>query len=153
MPTLELESVVTRRRFDLGRPGRRALVIVHGRTSSEAVAAVMREARQHCPDAGSLLVAAVPDVSLVPRLMRPLALPFLARAYLEAAAKLPEGLDPVEHVVILPDFTGAATRALGLRSVGERAAVALIGADGEVLGVEQGGDPVGAARRLLSSVA
>lgn len=149
MPTLELEAVVTRRKVDLGRPGRRALILVHGRTNSDAVTAVIREARLRCPDPTELLIAAVPDVSLLPRLMRPLATPFLSRAYHEAAARLPAGLDPAEQVVILPDASGAAIRALGLRSVEEQAAVALIAADGEVLGVSQGGDLVAAALRLL----
>lgn len=149
MPTSRLKAVVTGREVDLGRPGRRTLLLVHGRATSEAVAAVMREARLRCPDAGALLVAAVPDVSLVPRLMRPLAQPFLAKAYHEAAARLPPGLDPAEHVVILPDFAGETARALGLRPVEQEAAVALLGADGEVLGVAQGGDLVAAARKLL----
>lgn len=150
MPTLELEAVVTNRRVDLGRPGCRLLLVVHGRATSGSVNDVLREARRRCPDPDALMLGAVPDLSSLPRLMRPLATPFLVKAFHEAASRLPTGLDPARHLLILPDPAGAVARALGLRPVEEEAAVALLSAEGEVLGVEQGGDLVAAALRLVA---
>ncbi len=149
MPTLELTAVVTGRRVDLGHPGGRLLLLVHGRATSGRVNEVLREAGRRCPDPSALMLAAVSDLASLPRLMRPLATPFLTRAFHEAASRLPAGLDPQRHLLILPDLAGAVARALGLRPVEEEAAVVLLSADGEVLGLEQGGDLVAAALRLV----
>lgn len=150
LPDLTLDPVRSGRAVRLRAIGRPALLILHGHRTSSASAEVNAPVRRVYADARHLLVASVVDLSRVPRLLRPMARPFMRRACDEARAQLPPGVDPDEYVVILVDGKGEVARALRLRPLDEQACVVLAGADGRVLGLHQGPQLAAAALRLLA---
>jgi hypothetical protein len=73
----------------------------------------------------------------------------LNTAYDKAAADLPEGADPADYVVILPDWSGLTSRKSGIRNTGRAAAVVVVDEDANIAGAYQGESPVEAVMRFL----
>ena len=58
------------------------------------------------------------DARVVPRLFRGTAEGMMEREYREAAAAMPKGYDPAEHLILLPDWKGEVVRAYGVDHLG-----------------------------------
>jgi hypothetical protein len=61
-------------------------------------------------------------------------------SYRQAASTLPKEDDPADFVFILPDWDGSVTNAFGLKDTNKTAGVAVLGADGNIVGVSPGSD-------------
>lgn len=130
------------------RAGVPLVLVFHLQGTASAAEAVNRSVRARYP-AVEVTVASVIDLSSVPTLYWGTVWIVLRQAYDSTASKLPTGADPEEYVVILPDWGGRVTRAFGLSETGRVAGVAVVGGDGRIRGVRQGGDPGETALALL----
>ncbi|AHY47813.1 AhpC/TSA family [Rubrobacter radiotolerans] len=121
--------------------GRPLVLVFHGRENAEVVQRVNRALRERYPRAEELTVASVIDLSFVPPLYWGVASMELDRAFRQAAAELPDGVDPKDYVVILPDWTGSTTRKYRARGARHEAVSVVVDADSTVLGTVEGDDP------------
>lgn len=150
-PALSFLSIGSGREVDLrGRNGVPLVLVFHLQGTASAVERVNRDVRGRYA-AGEVTVASVIDLSLVPTVYWGTVWIVLRQAYERTASELPAGADPEQYVVILPDWGGRVTQAFGLSETGRVAGVAVVGGDGLVSGVRQGGDPGEAALALLES--
>jgi hypothetical protein len=144
-----LTAVVTGRRVDLTSPGLPAVFICGAQETSAAIDPLWRAIRDRHPDPRSLLIATVIDLRKVPGLLRKVAEGLMTGNYNASVNSLAAGEDPAEHVVILPDWDGAALRALGFADVSRLLGVAVVAADGSVAGAVQEPEPLVAVLRLI----
>lgn len=150
-PALRSLSIGSGREVDLReRDGVPLVLVFHLQGTASAAERVNRAVRGRYT-VGEVTVASVIDLSLVPTLYWGTVWIMLRQAYESTVSELPGGADPEEYVVILPDWGGCVTRAFGLSETGHVAGVAVVGGDGRVSGVRQGGDPGEMALALLKS--
>ncbi len=149
-PPFSLTAVVSDRAVTLQNSAERMLLMFHGYQTSRLVGEVVKGVRGSYPDAERLLVASVPDLSFLPRLMHPIANKIMRDAYQEAAALVPESEDPADHILILPDWKGSAFAAYQVPKSSEDVALVLIDQARRIQGTYVGGEPVGAALALLN---
>ncbi len=148
-PNVTLKAAGSGRNVSLAREGVPLVLVCVGQGTAGSVDPIRSAIRDRWPEAGSVMVASVIDLRAVPRLMRKMAEGALASRYRENVAKLPGGRDGRDYIVILPDWKGEVIAALGVGDVAATAALAVIGADGQIVGVYQGDDPATAAVGLL----
>lgn len=110
---------------------------------------INRAVRRRYPQPSQLLVANLADLRGVPGLFHGLVLREMEKGYRDIAARLPAHLDPADYVLIIPDWKGQATRAVGLPSPLRRPALAVLDRGGLLLDVHQGDDLAGAAIQIL----
>lgn len=101
--------------------------------------------RRSIPDAEQLPIALIVDLRVVPRLLRGTAERFMEGAYKEAASEVPDGYDPADHLILLPDWTGAVFRAYGVGDVSRYPYLILVSPEGRIAAAFQGADSASAA--------
>lgn len=153
LPALTLEAAGSGRSIALNELGRPAVIICHGQDTAKAAIEVNAAVREQYPDPAQVLIASVIDLRQFPSMFHGMVKPELQKAYDKAAGKLPEGADPAEFVVLLPDWKGEATDALEATGSTKNAAVLVAAASGEIVGRHQGDDAGSAAVKLLEGVA
>jgi hypothetical protein len=133
-PFFSLVAVGSGRRVSLREvSGKRLVLVFHGRGDEGAVREINRTVREKFPSPEDPLVASVIDLSFVPPFYWVAANIELDRAYREAARELPPEADPKQYVVILPDWTGSATRKFRGANR-DSVEIVVIGGDSTVLG-------------------
>ena len=152
IPTIKLTAGATGRVFNLGQLGRPALLVFLWQDSLPQSEVINRAVRDRYPKASQVLVMNVADLRGIPRLVRGIVENEMRKVFKETAAKLPKGINPVEYVILLPDWKGETVKALGLGDVHETPAVAVIDGDGNIYGSYQGENLVEAALELLAKV-
>lgn len=152
MPSITLTSIGSGRKVKLDKIGTPAVLIFHGRNTSEAARTVNGPVRDRYPDASRLLVASVADLHSVPRLLRGVVEAFISDAYEEASQELPEGWKSYDYLLILPDWDGKVTRAVGLDHTDRTAGVVVLDSQGNITGVYQGRDLIGQTLVLLNKI-
>jgi len=148
-PKITLKAAGSGRQVTLDSEGVPLALVLVGQGTAGSVDAIRAAIRERWPEARSAMIASVIDLRSVPRLMRKMAEGALANRYKENLGKLPEGRDPRDYIVILPDWKGEVMAAMGVADVATTAAVAAVSAAGEIAGVYQGDDPAAAAVELL----
>jgi hypothetical protein len=148
-PKITLKAAGSGRQVTLDSEGVPLALVCVGQGTAGSVDAIRTAIRERWPEARSAMIASVIDLRAVPRLMRKMAEGALANRYKENTARLPEGRNPRDYIVILPDWKGEVIAALGVADVTATPAVAVINAAGKVAGVYQGDDPARAAVDLL----
>jgi hypothetical protein len=142
-PDIQLKAVVSDRVVNPRQPDARRLVLVfQSQQTARALAAIQDAVRASFPEASDVRIVSVVDLRGVPRMFRGMARSALQKAYEHAAAALPDGWDPAEYVVILPDWQGAFFKAFGVSNADSHAAVVVMDGAGRVLGAYQGPDLV-----------
>lgn len=124
-------------------------LIFHGRETVHAVVDINTTVRPLYPDPKPVVLVSVLDLSIVPRLLHGAVRPMLEQAYDQAAREIPKGYDPADYVFLLPDWTGAVTKAFRVKNTGKTAAVVVIGREGQVVGSYQGPRPGEATLQLV----
>ena len=152
IPSVTLTSIGSGRKVKLDSIGVPAVLIFHGRNTSDAVRAVNGPVRDRYPGASSLLVASVADLHSAPRLLRGVVEAFIKDAYEEAVQELPEGWKPYDYLLILPDWDGKVTRAVGLDNTYRTAGVIVLDSQGIIIGVYQGKNLVSQTLALLEKI-
>ncbi|MGI8865915.1 MAG: hypothetical protein ACR2G1_04195, partial [Rubrobacteraceae bacterium] len=129
--------------------GRKIVLIFHLQGTAPAAHEINRAVRETHPSPDDVLVASVIDLSKVPPVYWLSVSLVLNTAYDKAAADLPEGADPADYVVILPDWSGLTSRKFGIRNTGRAAAVVVVDEDANIAGAYQGESPVEAVMQFL----
>lgn len=107
--------------------------------------------RRSIPDAEQLPLALIVDLRVVPRLLRGTAERFMEGAYKEAASEVPDGYDPADHLILLPDWTGAVFGAYGVGDVSRFPHLVLVSPEGRIVASVQGADSVSAVLAAVRS--
>lgn len=149
-PDATLTAIGSRRKINLRQTGVLTLLVCHGRETAPEAARLHAAVRQRYPLASVLLAASLVDLKIVPRMFRGVAEAALREVHQQAVASLDEGMTPGEYIVILPDWDGRATAALGLRNTPSVAGVVLLDGEGNLLEAFQGHDLESKTLALLS---
>jgi len=147
-PAITLKAAGSGRELRLDSPGTPLVLFCATQETAAPIEAIRMSIRQRYPEASGLLVGTALGGVSIPRLMRKMAETALNNRYKESASRLPPGQDPREYLLLFPDWKGevAATfTALDPSALG----LAVIGADGTLLGTAQEDDLAAAAVRLL----
>ncbi len=91
------------------------------------------------------------DLHKIPGLLRKVAEGVLANEHKKAVEGLPHGAPAHDYVVMLPDWQGAAVKALGLEDATKALGLVLIDGDGRELWRDQGPEPAAGLRRYLAA--
>lgn len=94
--------------------------------------------RRIYPQHTTVLLVIVVDLHGVPRLMRGVAQAAMETALGNAARQIPEGYDPADQLMVLPDWDGKLCRAYGVQEVGREMAFVLVDGNGRVHATYQG---------------
>ncbi len=149
-PQLEMSAAGSNREVGPQSSAGRPLVLVfHLQSTASAAREVNRAVRERYPSPEEVTVASVVDLGLVPPVYWMTVGIVLAQAYERASEELPEGSDPEDYVMILPDWGGVVSRRFGVRNTGRAAAVAVIDGEWNLAGTYQGQDPAGVVLELL----
>lgn len=152
-PSFRLTAAVSGRVIGPGLVGERPLVLLfHNQHTLAAVRELQEAVRQRYPSAQAVLVASVADTSKAPRLLRGVVEAALKHAYAEASKFVPAGFDPADYVIILPDWSGAVTKAFGVGNVDREGEVVVIDGMGRLVGKHRGQQPGQAALSLLARI-
>ncbi len=152
LQSLTLTAVQSNREINLKAPGQTAVLICHTQDTREAAKTVNLAVRRQYPLATDVMIASVIDLSGIPRMFRKIAESAMEKAYQKMAASLPAGFDPADYLLMLPDWDGAVTQAFGLSGVAKQAAVVVLDANGDIVGVSQEGDLGETAVKILSLI-
>jgi len=152
LPPIRLEAAVSGRVLDnQALAGRKAVLVLHGAKTTDAPKAVARLVRERWPDAKQVLLATVVDLRSFGGVWRRVAEAQLKATHGKLAAKAREhGLDPDEHVLIVPDWDGLACRTLGADDAASAPLAVVVGPDGKVLGNASGAQIAEDTVRLLA---
>lgn len=131
--------------------GRKVVLIFHLQGTAPTARELNRAIRDRFPDPEEVLVASVIDLSIVPPLYWLTIGVVLGDAYNQATKELPPNVDPVDYLVILPDWGGRVSRDYGVRNTGRAAAIVVVDEASEVVGSYQGERPVKAVLEMLES--
>ncbi len=153
LPAVTIKAAGSGREVALGVLGKPTVLLFHTQETADQAGAVNRALREvnAYQDAAALMIANVVDLHAVPKLFRNFAERAMRGSYEETAAGLPTGIDPAEYVLILPDWDGGVTKAVGLKDVNEKAGVAVIDKDGNLTGTYQGEDAVERVLEMLNN--
>ena len=138
LPAVTLTAAGSGREFDLSRLGVPAILVFHGQDTADAALEVNKAVRREHPGAGEILFASVIDLRSFPAMFHGMVKPALEKAYFNAAGKVPEGADPADLVVLLPDWDGAVHEAVGVRDSTTEAAIVLVDSQARIRRIEQG---------------
>jgi len=152
LPSIILHAAGSRQDFKLSRLGQKAVLVCHGQDTAKAAFEVNNTVREKYPDADEVLIASIIDLSSFPSMFQGMVKPELDKAYLKAASKLSEGLEPRDYVIILADWDAEATEALEAKGSTKQAVVIVADAKGQVVGRCAEGDLGAAALKFLAEM-
>lgn len=84
--------------------------------------------------------------------MRGVAQGFMETAFHQAAAEIPPGYHPADHLIILPDWDGKVCQASAVQDVSRQPTLVLVQADGYIHATYQGPQPATSALDLLTGL-
>jgi hypothetical protein len=149
LPDLNITAAGSGREINLTALGAPVVIVCHGQNTAKAAMEVNTTVRAVHPDAKALVIASVIDLRQFPSMFHGMVKPELEKAYNQAAARLPEGSDPADMVILLPDWDGKIHDALDIQNSTSTAAIVVADAEGNVVGTRQGEDLGTAAIEML----
>lgn len=150
-PAISLQAIVSKRKVAFDNVDLPTLLVCVNQESSGGADGVVEQVRAAYPDVTEILVANLADLRSFPKLLRKVAETIMNSRYNDAAKRIEPPERPEDHIVILPDWDGAAVQALGFTDVSKQIGVALLLPGGTLAGTYQGDDPAKAALDLLAS--
>lgn len=139
-PAFGCQAAVSGRTIDPKQlHGRRAVLVFHGPRTTDAPKQVGKAVRAAHPDAADVVVANVVNLRSMGGLWTKVATAQLHATYERMAAKMTD-LDPADYIVLCPDFRNEVGPAFGVPDSDQQPAVAVLDADGTVVGVATDGD-------------
>ena len=152
-PPFSLKAVATGRIF---RPadylGRAVLLIFADHNTGRSTQVVVERLRRRYPQFERLAIALVIDTRIVPRLFRGAVEGLMEKEYRQAAAAIPSGYNPADHLILLPDWNGEVTRAYHATDLNRAIHLVLIGPDGTVQSEYHGADPATRALEMAQAL-
>ncbi len=150
-PDFKLRAVPTKRKVEIpSETGVPMLLVFMGAQTATQLEDVVKNVRLQQPNPEQLLVVNVVDLRGVPKLLKKTAETVIRASYDQAAAQLPEKFDPVEHLIVVPDWKGKVFKAFGVKDANKNLAVVALDSTGQVAGHYQGEGVVPAALNLIS---
>lgn len=152
MPPITITAVGSKAKISLDHLARPAVLLFLWQ-ETESMGDQVREAiRARYPEPAQVLIINLADLRGLPRMMRGLAEREFMKGYQRTVAKLPEGAIPAHHVIILPDWKGEVADAVGVGDTHKTPAVAVLNADGEIVGIYQGEDLISPTLTMLEEI-
>jgi len=160
-PAKTLIALGSERRVVLNRIGKPAVLLFLARETADDGPPINARLRESYPLATDLMTASVVDLHIVPRLVRSIAEAAMRHAYEKAVQRFPREfklpqpdmvVDPEDYILILPDWDGSVTRAFGMRNPAKTPGVAVLDTQGQLVGIQQGGDLAEAALGFLEQL-
>lgn len=140
-PYFQLTSVATNREIGIPISQPSVLVLLFQAEETANTAHSVNEAIRRVHEASEdLIVASIMNLSGVPRFMRKMGEKMLALSYQKAAKAFPDGYDPADYIVLLPDWSGEVFRHFDVGDVTKKAVMIIIDHNGNVVFRRQGGN-------------
>lgn len=148
-PPFHTAAAVTAREVsNAALAGRRAVLVLHGPRTSDTPKAVGKAVRAQFPKASDVVVANVVNLKSMAGLWKKVADAQIKATYEKMATKL--GDEAPDYVLICPDYENAVAEAFALEDTNKVAAVVVLDAAGNVVGISTEGDLGEAAVALLA---
>ncbi len=138
IPNITLTAIGSKRHIALQHIGKPSVLVFCTRETSEASEAVNHFVDKHYDLVTEVVVASIVNLQVVPWLFRDFAEKAMNKSYQEVVSRLPAGMTGEEYIIILPDWDGSVTKAVGLRNVDKKAAVVVLDETGTIVGKHQG---------------
>jgi hypothetical protein len=153
-PDVTLKAIGSAREVALRGIGKPAVLLFHTQETAEEAAKINAAIRavKDCQTPDQLFIANVVDLHAVPKLFRSFAENAMKDSYKKAAETLPAGANPVEYILILPDWDASLTKAIGMKDVDKTAGVVVLDAGGHVVETYQGADAVNTTLGFLKKI-
>lgn len=152
-PDFNLVAVSTKRPFQLSAyRGRPVLLIFADANTARQSREVVVGLRRRYPEFSRLVIAVVVDLRVVPSLLRGMAVGIMETAYRGAAAEVPSGHDPAEHLILLQDWDGKVTSKYLSGEPNRHVQLALVDRDGLLAATYAGDDPAPSALELVAGI-
>ncbi|MBK8618231.1 MAG: NAD(P)/FAD-dependent oxidoreductase [Anaerolineales bacterium] len=153
-PAVTLKAAGSGREVTLNSIGKRSILLFHTADTSEDAERINKAVRavdeyQACT---SITIANVVDLHSVPKLFRGFAEKSMRDSFEKASKSIPQGQDPQDYVIILPDWDGKTTKGFGLGDTSKVVGLAVLDEQGGVVGTYQGNEPERHALELLQKV-
>lgn len=142
-PSFTLESVATKRQVGLKIANGRCLIMLFvGYQTAKASEKIVKAIRKQYPSLDTLQMINIIDMRPVPRLMRGVAEGIIKGAYETAKKQIPEGYNPEDYLILLPDWKGNTFNTYGIQDVSNQIALVMIDAKGIVRQIYQDAHPI-----------
>jgi len=139
LPDKTIKAIGSGREINLQNFGVPTVLIFHYRDTA-GVARSINNAIRDKYSPSKVLVASVLDMHSIPKLARGATEAMVKREYNNAAKDLEEGQTPEDYVVLLPDWNGQMTKALGFKDTNKQAGTAIFDASGYLVDKFEGND-------------
>ena len=151
---MTIKAAGSGRQVTLNAIGKRSMLLFHTADTSEDAERINKAVRavdeyQACT---SITIANVVDLHSVPMLFRSFAEKSMRDSFDKASKSIPQGQDPQDYVIILPDWDGKTTKGFGLGDTSKVVGLAVLDEQGGVVGTYQGNEPERHALELLQKV-
>ncbi len=133
LPDATFKAVVSGREISLRETGIPLVLVFHSQDTARDALEVNKTIRGVHPDPAKVLVASVIDLRSFPSMFRGMVESELAKAYHNAAGRLPAGVEAADHVVLLPAWDGAVFDELGIKNANAQAVVVVADGQGRIL--------------------
>jgi len=133
-----LQSVGSGRKITFGETGTTTVLLFHAQDTADQAAEVNQAVRNVHPDSSSVMIANVVDLRAVPKMFRNIANRTMSKIYRQNADNLPEGRNPEDYVLILPDWDGSIMQEAGMHNVNQAVGIVVLDAAGNMIWVDQG---------------
>jgi len=152
MPPINLKAAGSKINIPLDKLGVPTVLLFLWQ-ETEVLGYKVRDAvREKYPEPSQVLIINLADLRGLPKMMRGMAERGLAKGYKKMVNELPDGVRAHEHVIILPDWKGEVVDAVGAGDTHKTPAVAVMDAEGEIIGLYHGDDLATAAMDFLKNV-
>jgi len=153
-PAVTIKASGSGREVTLNAIGKRSVLIFHTADTAEDAERINQAVRavEEYQPCESVTIANVVDLRSVPKLFRSFAEKSMRESYDKASKSIPQGQDPQDYVIILPDWDGSVTKACGLGDTSKVVGLAVLDAQGGIVGTYQGSEPELHALELLQKV-
>lgn len=151
-PNFTLDSIATNRQVSLEIANGRCLIMLFvGYQTAKASETIVKGVRKQYPSLDTLQMINIVDMRPVPRLMRGMAEGIMKGAYEKAREQIPDGYDPADYLILLPDWKGTTFNAYGIKDVSQQIALVMIDPEGIVRQLYQGKQPIQACLTFLDT--
>lgn len=141
-PSATLKAIGSGREVTLNAIGKPAVLLFHTADTAEDAQRINQAVRavQEFQLCESVTIANVVDLHSVPKLFRSFAEKSMRESYNKASGSLPQGENPQDYVIILPDWDGSITKSFNLGDTSKTVGLAVLNAQGSVVGTYQGSE-------------
>lgn len=153
LPEVTLTASGSGREVNLAGIGVPTVLVFHGQDTADTALEINKAVRAVHPGADTVFIASIIDLRSFPSMFHSMVKPAIEKAYFNAAGKVPEGTDPADLVVLLPDWDGSVHDAVGVTGSTDQAAVVIVDSEGRIIATDQTDHPTAAVLTALESLA